>query len=174
MKKSVLAGLVLFASAMLLFTGGGTAAAQGATDDPGQVAAGEAVFTANCARCHGADGMGTDIGRPLIDIASQGDRGRHFTSVSEGRGGMPAFGDRLSVEEIDSAISYVRLTFVSAADTTDDDAGAADDAAAQPTELAVTGAETPIVALGGAALIAAGALMVFASRRQEDEFKNVH
>lgn len=86
-----------------------------ATDDPALVDAGSAVFAASCSGCHGADGTGTDRGRPLLGIAEQQpDRLVHFGSVSNGKGNMPAFSTRLSGEEIDAALTYVRLTFLAA------------------------------------------------------------
>lgn len=172
MKQNLTVGALLCAAIMLVF-GFTQADAQSATDDPAQVEAGKAVFETNCAGCHGTDGTGVSgRGRSLIGIASQeADRSVHFMSITNGKGGMPAFGDQLSDEERDAAISYVRLTFVEApaAATTaaDDDAAASDDSAAT-TELAVTGTETQLFAIGGVTLLAAGALMVHYGRRQDD------
>lgn len=130
------------------------ATAQSETDDPAQVAAGMVVFESNCAGCHGADGTGSNSGRPLIGIAEQQpDRTVHIASVTDGKGNMPAWGDSLSVEEIDSAVSYVRLTFV------------AQDA--EP-ELAVTGVETTGMIAVGATMLAAGAVLVRRSRRDDE------
>lgn len=86
-----------------------------AADDPALVDAGMAVYTASCSGCHGADGAGSDRGRPLTGIAvQQPDRLIHFASVSNGKGNMPAFAANLSGEDIDAALSYVRLTFLPA------------------------------------------------------------
>ena len=54
-----------------LVFGAQAAFAQSATDDPALLAEGQAVFEATCAGCHGADGMGTQQGRSLIDVAQQ-------------------------------------------------------------------------------------------------------
>lgn len=110
-------------------------------EDPAKVTAGEAVFTSNCVACHAADGTGVEgRGRPLIGVAGQQpDRTVHIASVTDGKGGMPAWGDRLSAEEIDSAVAYVRATFVSESD-----------------DLARTGTETNMLVLVGAALMAFG------------------
>jgi mono/diheme cytochrome c family protein len=35
---------------------------------PAELAAGERVFNAGCARCHGLYGVGTDLGPPLVHI----------------------------------------------------------------------------------------------------------
>ena len=44
---------------------------------------------------------------PLIGIADQGDRATHVASVTDGKGGMPAFGERLSADEIKKVAVYV-------------------------------------------------------------------
>lgn len=147
--KRVLA--VVAATMLLVLAGGlGSVAAQGDVDDPAQVDAGKIVFETNCAGCHGVDGSGSSTGRPLVGIAAQeADRGVHITSVTEGKGNMPAWGERLSVEEIDSAVSYVRLTFV------------------QPEpELAVTGVNSTGLVLIGSFAALLGLLMVGLSRRR--------
>lgn len=148
-----LSGLLLFAVASP-----SQAQAQGA-DDPAQLEAGQAVFELNCAGCHAADGTGVDgVGRPLIGIAIQGDRARHVDSVTGGRTAMPAFGDQLSSEEIDQAISYVRLTFVEEV--------AAVEETAETEELARTGVETTGLAVVGVAMLAGGIHLVTWSRRR--------
>lgn len=126
--------------------------AQGSTDDPAQVEAGMVVFETNCAGCHGVDGTGSNTGRDLTDVATeQADRLVHVGSVTNGKGGMPAFGGRLEGDEIDAAVSYVRLTFVSAA--------------AQEPELAVTGRTTSSLLLVAFATLLGGLALAAASRR---------
>lgn len=153
------AGLLMFVAGLLLVVvGAGTAGAQSAEDNAAEVAAGQAVFEMSCAGCHGEDGTGVSgLGRPLIGIAEQGDRARHIATITDGRGGMPGFGERLSTEEISAAASYVRLTFVEAAAETTDES---------PAELAVTGAETPVLALVGTVLVLGGLQLVVFSRRR--------
>lgn len=158
MKKNLAVGVLLVAAITMVF-GSVQAEAQSAEDNPAEVEAGATVFAANCAGCHGDDGMGSSVGRSLIDIAEQGERSRHFLSVSGGRGGMPAWGEQLSVEEIDAALSYVRLTFVSEPAATQEEA--------TPELLAETGVESPLVAVAGVTLFAAGALFVRTARRNE-------
>lgn len=146
----------VIALAMLL-GGVSAASAQSAGDDPGQVAAGQAVYEMGCAGCHGEDGTGVaGLGRPLIGIADQGDRATHIASIADGKGNMPAFGDRIEAGDIEAVASYVRLTFVAEA--------AADEAPAAQ-ELALTGVETPMLAIAGLTMLAAGGLLVRASRR---------
>lgn len=85
------------------------------TDDPALVDVGMAVFAGNCAGCHGDDGLGTQRGRPLTGLTAQEpDRLVHVASVANGKGNMPAFGDKLTVEEMDAVVAYSRLTFLAA------------------------------------------------------------
>lgn len=135
----------------------GTVQAQTAEDNPDRVEEGKVVFEANCARCHGADGAGTNFGRPLTDIAvQQPDRNVHITSVTDGLRNMPALGGDLSEEEIDDAISYVRLTFVSEIAAEEE----------EPEELAATGGGEEYASAVGLSLIGVGGLLVLASRRR--------
>lgn len=151
----------VIALAMVLGGVSAASAAQGG-DDPSQVAAGQAVYEMSCAGCHAEDGTGVaGRGRPLTGIAAQGDRAVHIESIANGKGGMPAFGDRLEADDIEAVASYVRLTFVAeeaAAEET-----AAEDTAAE--ELAETGVETPVLAITGLTMLAAGGLLIRASRR---------
>lgn len=153
--KHALASMIALAG-LLLFTVGspGQAAAQGA-DDPAQVAAGQAIFEMSCAGCHAVDGSGVaGLGRPLTGIAAQGDRATHVGSVTNGKGGMPAFDERLTMDEIDQAVSYVRLTFVEQA------------AESAPTELALTGINSTGFAIVGVSMLAGGLQLVVWSRRR--------
>lgn len=128
---------------------------------------GEEIFAANCTRCHADDGSGVQgLGRPLFGIASEAGRDRHTDSVTNGRGGMPAFGDRLSEDEIDQVVGFVRLTFRSSgADAAPAPAAPAEPEALQ--ELPRTGAETPLVAIAGITLVVAGLQLVVFSRRED-------
>ena len=160
MKRLAYLGTATLAIALFVLGASGEATAQGA-DDPGQVEAGQVVFEANCARCHGADGTGTNRGRPLTGIAMQGERAQHVQSVTEGRGGMPSFESSLSEAEIDQAVSYVRLTFVAAEEPAAEEPAAEEPAAEEPaaeepaaaadepaatTELALTGVNSSVLA----------------------------
>lgn len=81
-----------------------------------QAARGREVYTANCARCHGGDGMSrTSMGQmteapDLTDAAWQSRRStaRMIASVANGRGEMPAFKHKLSRPDIAAAVAYVR------------------------------------------------------------------
>jgi mono/diheme cytochrome c family protein len=147
--------LSTFVLALALVTAGGlsSVAAQGEVDDPAEVEAGMAVFETNCSGCHGVGGTGSNTGRSLIGVASQEpDRSVHISSVTNGKGtGMPAWGERLSEDEISAAVSYVRLTFVAQAEA----------------ELAVTGYNSYGLALIGSTIAFAGVVLLSVSRRRQ-------
>ena len=78
------------------------------------------LFRNNCARCHGADGRGdTPLGQTFkapdftdpewwqkhSDITTSASL---VSIVSNGKGGMPAFGKKLSRTEIRRLVGYVR------------------------------------------------------------------
>ena len=81
-----------------------------------QIDRGREVYTANCGRCHGADGQGhtrmAEMVEPpdMSDPAWQRQRSssRMVASVTNGRGQMPAFKKKLSRQEIAAAVAYVR------------------------------------------------------------------
>src|SRR5437764_15238917 len=105
---------VLFAFAVVAASG----ASEPADSRKGksQVEKGREVYTANCARCHGGDGMShTSMGQMteapnLTDAAWQSRRSpaRMISSVTNGRGEMPAFKRKLSRQDIAAAVAYVR------------------------------------------------------------------
>jgi mono/diheme cytochrome c family protein len=84
-------------------SGGSGGGAGGAVD-------GSAVFSQNCAVCHGGD-AGGGSGPPLKDgivVANFPDVEDQIGVVTNGRGPMPAFGDRLSADEIRAVVEYTR------------------------------------------------------------------
>jgi mono/diheme cytochrome c family protein len=71
---------------------------------------GEQVWVRSCAGCHGADGEG-GIGPTLAGgavVEEFPDRAEQITLVTEGLGGMPAFGGRLTPGEIGAVVDYTR------------------------------------------------------------------
>ena len=69
-----------------------------------------AVYGDGCAGCHGGDGSG-GIGPGLSGgrvVASFPDAADQVAVVTDGRGGMPGFGDRLSAEAISAVVDYTR------------------------------------------------------------------
>jgi len=75
-----------------------------------------ALYSKNCARCHGKDGRAKGLkakatgARNLTDPQWQ-DRvsdERIFNSINNGKGKMPAYGKKLSDSEIEALLNYVR------------------------------------------------------------------
>jgi mono/diheme cytochrome c family protein len=74
------------------------------------------TYAKNCATCHGKDGRsktfkGKHKGtRDLTDAQWQADvtDERVFNSISNGKGKMPAFRKKLTTEQIESLVAYVR------------------------------------------------------------------
>jgi cytochrome c oxidase cbb3-type subunit 3 len=77
------------------------------------LATGQTLYTQNCSRCHGTDGQGTRRA-PAVNVQSFFDKvdsdQAMIQIVSSGVPGtaMPAWGDRLSVSEIEAVVAYVR------------------------------------------------------------------
>lgn len=75
-----------------------------------ELASGEAVYQANCAACHGATGMGGN-GVPSLagfSATSQQSQQAWAGALTNGRGAMPAFGDKLSAADRAAALEYAR------------------------------------------------------------------
>lgn len=83
-----------------------------------QLASARVLFIENCARCHGADGRGqTPMGRVFAakDLTDAGwwkrervsDK-RLAASIRDGRDQMPAFGKKLSKEDINALVALVK------------------------------------------------------------------
>ena len=71
---------------------------------------GAVLFGERCAGCHGGDGSG-GIGPRLAGgrvVAVYPDAADEIAVVTNGRGGMPAFGERLSAQEIAAVVDYTR------------------------------------------------------------------
>jgi cytochrome c6 len=75
---------------------------------------GGAVYSQNCARCHGVDGRAqTRKGREVEATDFTGEEwspetGRDTRIVTRGKGSMPAFGRKLSQAQIRSVVQYIR------------------------------------------------------------------
>jgi cytochrome c551 len=68
---------------------------------------GEALYSDECASCHGGDGGG-GLGPSLQDLESSfPDQSEVVAIVTDGSGSMPGFGDDLSAEEIDAIVAYI-------------------------------------------------------------------
>jgi mono/diheme cytochrome c family protein len=113
-----LAAIVLAVAACGGSSGSSSSAAPPATSTPtstpassggGEVsaAAGKVVFTSNCATCHTlADAGATgSVGPNLDDLKPDEETVKN--QVTNGGGGMPAFGGQLSETQIESVAKYV-------------------------------------------------------------------
>ena len=99
--KSILATVVAFvASAVFLIAPPALAAGAGAQ-----------VFSANCAACHIGGGNAVNPAKTLKqdDLVANGKDTPEaiITQVTNGNGGMPAFGGRLTPEQIENVAAYV-------------------------------------------------------------------
>jgi len=87
-----------------------SASSNGGANGAGGQIDGAAVFADNCARCHRTDGGG-GTGPPLADgavVEAFPDIDDQIAVVTDGRGGMPAFGGDLSAEAIRAVVEYTR------------------------------------------------------------------
>jgi len=74
------------------------------------------IYDAKCAKCHGSNGRGRtlrgklDHARDFTDAGWQNNVSdeRLFNSISNGRGKMPDFKKKLSEQQIDALVTYVR------------------------------------------------------------------
>lgn len=105
---------VVVVAAMALGGCAGSEAPEVQVDDAGDadpvLVEGRELWTAQCSRCHGADGSGgagPDVRGPWSSDR-QPDATTMATIIAEGRGAMPGFGGELSDDEIDAIVRYVR------------------------------------------------------------------
>jgi cytochrome c6 len=101
--KSILATVIAFVAGAMFLTASPAMAA-----DAG---AGAQVFAANCAACHIGGGNAVNPAKTLKkdDLAanSKDTPEAVVTQVTNGNGGMPAFGGRLTPEQIENVAAYV-------------------------------------------------------------------
>ena len=81
----------------------------------GHSGAGEAIFHERCVGCHGLDGRAqTELGKKVgaadltSDAVQQQRDSQLLVIVKEGKGKMPALGDKLSDDEIHAVIIHIR------------------------------------------------------------------
>merc|ERR1719287_382868 len=116
MKLAIFATLLATASAFSLKADLPKVAAAAALAFAGDVDAGEQVFNANCAACH-AGGQNVimpekTLEKEALEQYLSGGRNEKavITQVTNGKNAMPAFGGRLSDEDIANVASYVIST----------------------------------------------------------------
>ncbi len=108
---TAVAALAMAAVAALAMTGPGPWARPQSPGGPGDADAGQQVFEANCAMCHGPDATGMMGMHPSLRGAVQrlSLEGTYVT-IRNGRATrppMPAFEGRLSDEQIDDVVAYI-------------------------------------------------------------------
>jgi cytochrome c6 len=106
MKKSLLSTLISF-SIVLLFSNSGISDSS-LTGDPSK---GETIFTGNCAACH-ANGKNVlqpekTLEKEVLETNGMYSIDAIVTQVTNGKNAMPAFGGRLSQEDIENVASFV-------------------------------------------------------------------
>lgn len=105
MKNSLLS--VLFSFSILLFLSNPSLAADNSDD----INKGQAVFSNNCTACH-AGGNNVIVNTKTLQKDVLEENGMYKVEaivyqVTNGKNAMPAFGGRLSEEEIDNVAQYV-------------------------------------------------------------------
>jgi mono/diheme cytochrome c family protein len=76
----------------------------------GDAAKGEQIYTVNCVPCHGQDLKGV-VGPSLVTAELKAQPDQFFVdTITNGRAGtaMPAWGDRLSSQDIEDVIAFLR------------------------------------------------------------------
>jgi Cytochrome c, mono- and diheme variants len=90
----------------------GEASAQPAGVDPALMEKGKAIYEANCAACHGANGQGMPPVMPaLAGNANLKDAATVISVTKNGRGAMPPVGAAFSDEELKAVATYIRNSF---------------------------------------------------------------
>jgi cytochrome c6 len=96
---------LLFAGVTLVFVGNGVFAAAQSTQD---------LYKSRCQGCHGADGRGSVVGQKLGAKAFHDPavaRMSHSAlkkTISDGKNKMPAYKGKLTEQQIDALVKYIR------------------------------------------------------------------
>ncbi len=64
------------------------------------------IFSQRCSRCHGEEREG-DIGPALLPDVLSKDPSVYVNTVTNGSGPMPAWGNRLSADEINALVEFI-------------------------------------------------------------------
>lgn len=75
------------------------------------------VYQLHCKRCHGSDGKKGKKGAKDLNLSTM-DLTTRVSHITEGKGKMPSFDDRLSDEQIRKVAEYTLQTFRPEADST--------------------------------------------------------
>ncbi len=80
----------------------------GLTGNPGR---GSSLFSATCAACHGANGLGTSVAPSLAErVPARSDDGL-LQSILRGRGDMPAWESNFADQDFADLLAHLRATF---------------------------------------------------------------
>ena len=72
-----------------------------------EVATGEAIYLKKCARCHGADGTKGRSGAANLQLSKM-ENGMISQIIQNGKKPMPAYKSKLTEDEINDLITYVK------------------------------------------------------------------
>jgi cytochrome c6 len=78
-----------------------------ATALPSSPTDGAGIFAGTCARCHGSQGEGKQVGGRGAPAIQGTPLDEVVTTVTQGKKAMPSFGSRLSKEQIQAVAEYV-------------------------------------------------------------------
>ncbi len=104
--RTALTALVCSAALAAGCGGGSSGGSTGGGGSGGGTPDGAALFSDKCSGCHGDQGQG-GVGPNLQESAKAGDVDQVIKQITNGGGGMPAFGDQLSTEEIAAIADHV-------------------------------------------------------------------
>lgn len=97
----------VIASALCLSACGGDPRAEGIAALEGDAASGAAIYSANCASCHGDDGTGGS-GPALVGEVDEPSDVELATKILNGGLVMPGFADELGDQDVADLISFMR------------------------------------------------------------------
>lgn len=75
-------------------------------DDEAAAIDAAALYSANCSNCHGADRAGGNA-PPLLPGSLTKEFSAYVSIVTDGSGPMPAWGSKLSMEEINALVEFI-------------------------------------------------------------------
>jgi len=106
--RVMLAGLVLVVGSTAIAACSSSSSPAAPTGDPVLVE-GQQIYSQNCASCHGANGGG-GYGPKLAGVveAKYPNIDDQIALITNGKGGMPAFGKKLSADQITAVARYTR------------------------------------------------------------------
>jgi mono/diheme cytochrome c family protein len=104
-------GLVL-AVGLPAFESQASAPAKTSQPDPAKIATGQTVFESKCLQCHSANEGQNSFGPSLYHLMARPHpkktSGQVRAIIKDGKSKMPAFGDRITVQDTDDLIAYLR------------------------------------------------------------------